>query len=75
MTAAPARQSRSIGPMSGKSAHLLPYSPARESFEPSERVCNSMMREPLSLTHEWRGFVPRQGSMVAYSLSSRGTGC
>jgi len=74
MTDNPARSNR-IGPMSKNSAHVPHYIPPREDFAPSERVCNSMMREPLSLTHEWRGFVPRQGSMVAYSLSSRGTGC
>ena len=74
MTSAPARSNR-IGPMSKNSAHVPHYIPERVEFEESGRVCNSMMREPLSLTHEWRGFVPRAGSMVAYSLSSRGTGC
>ena len=35
------------------------------------RVTNATTREPLSLAHEWRGFTPRPGSMVAFSLPLR----
>jgi hypothetical protein len=64
-----------IGPLSGRSAHIAHFNPRVTFSEPARRITNAGSHRPLDLAHEWRGAAIRPGSMVAFSLPSRGQGC
>jgi hypothetical protein len=63
-----------IGPLGPGSKNAPHYLPDRETFATPERVTNAMQRAPLHLA-ALRASAKRPGSMTAFSLPSRGTGC